>query len=316
MTGPGSVGDIARSIAGRLGGILFRRLSSWVAGLALLLVLGFWLGPYVLSLYHLEVGGRALDAALVPVFPDRLAPEQVVNAEGLQVGVVHLQEAHRRDSSNVQALRLLARAYLSQGKSEAALEALQQALAVRPANPLLRLEVGDVYDSLGQTGAVIDAYESGGVGSRGVPLAANYLKLADAKVQAGGGDAAIILWRKTLAADPGNLYALYRLAQIHRVMGDEDTAAVYEERLRYSEPQSVTIPLDLRLAEYQAQAMAALVDEGIWERSTLLDVVSCQVERFAEGVSGLMMERELQVLLGRWPEDPDLLFYMARVRQR
>ena len=292
-----------------------RRLWGVVA-LASFLMLGIWFGPYVLSLYHLEAGGRALDRALVPVFPDRLAPEQIVDAEQLETGVVHLQEAFQQDPRNVQALRLLARAYLSQGKLEAALETLQQALAARPANLLLRLELGDVYDALGQTEEAVQAYESGGVGSRGLPLAANYLKLADAKAQAGGGDAAIILWRKTLAVDPGNLYALYRLAQIHRVLGDEDTAAVYGERLRHSEPQSVTILLDLRLAEYQAQAMAALVDEGIWERSTLLDVVSYQAGRFAVGVPGLMVERELQVLLERWPEDPDLLFCLARLRQR
>jgi Tfp pilus assembly protein PilF len=279
------------------------------------LVLGIWLGPYALSLYYLEAGGRALDVALVPVFPDRLAPEQVVDADELEAGAAHLREAFQQDPRNVQALRLLARAYLSQGKPEAALEVLQQALTARPANPLLHLELGDVYDTLGQTEEAVQAYESGGVGSRGLPLAANYLKLADAKAQAGGGDAAIILWRKTLAVDPGNLYALYRLAEIHYVMGDEQTAAVYEERLQYSQPQSITVPLDLRLAEYQAQAMAALVDEGIWEWSTLLDVVSYQVGRFAEGVPGLMVERELQVLLERWPADPDLLFYMARLRQ-
>ncbi len=125
----------------------------WLTGpaLALVAMLGIWLGPYVLSVYHTEAGGRALDAALVPVFPDRLAPEQVRDAKALEAGIAHLHEASRRDPRNVQALRLLARAYLSQGNPQAALAVLQQALTVRPENPLLHLELGDVYDALGQS---------------------------------------------------------------------------------------------------------------------------------------------------------------------
>jgi len=284
-----------------------RRL--WWAGalLALILALTAWLGPYALSLYHLEAGGRALDEALVPVFPDRLAPEQIVDAERLEAGVVHLHQALRWDPRNAQAMRLLARVYVTQGQSEAALETLQQALAARPDNPLLYLELGDVYDSLGQTEAAIEAYEAGGVGSRGVPLAANYLKLADAQAQAGGGDVAIELWRKVETVNPDNLYALYRLAQIHRDMGDEERAAEYEERLRQFDPQSVNVPLDFYMAECQARAMAGLVEDGVWERETLLDVVSYQVERVTTDVQGLMTERVLGTLLDRWPEDADIL---------
>jgi tetratricopeptide (TPR) repeat protein len=293
-----------------------RRLR-WVGGgLAVALALGVWLGPYVLSLYHLEAGGRALDVALEPVFLDRLAPEQIVDAERLGVGITHLNKSLRWDPRNVQALRLLARAHLSQGRPGAALEALQEAVTMRPENPLLRLELGDVYDSLGQAEAAVEAYEAGGVGSRGVLLAANYLKLAEVQVQQGSGDIAIGLWRKTLATDPGNLYALYRLARIHRDIGGEEQAAIYEERLRVFDLQSVAVPIDFRLAEYQGQAMATLVDEGFWERAALLEVLSLQVEQSAEGVPGLMVERELQTLLERWPEDVDVLSYLDELHQR
>ncbi|MFQ6102246.1 MAG: tetratricopeptide repeat protein [Anaerolineae bacterium] len=287
-----------------------------LVALVLALALGAWLGPYALSFYHLEAGGQALEAALEPVFPDRLAPEQVVDAERLQAGVAHLHQAIRWDPRNVQAMRLLVRVYITQGQPETALEMLQQALEVRPDNPLLYLELGDVYDSLGQTEAAIEAYEKGGVGSRGVPLAVNYLKLADARVQAGSGDVAIDLWRKVAIVDPGNLYALYRLTQIHRDMGDEEHAAEYEERLRHFDLQSVTVPLDSRLAEYQGRAMVGLVDDGVWERETLLNVVSHQVEQSADGVSGSMTERVLQTLLGRWPEDADIIFYLAELYHR
>lgn len=268
------------------------------------LALGVWLlGPYVLSTYHLEAGGRALDAALVPVYPDWLAPEQIVDAERFEAGAAHLHQALRWDPCNVQALRLLVRVYITQGQSEAALETIQQALNVRPDNPLLYLELGDVYDSLGQSEAAIEAYETGRVGSRGVPLAANYLKLADDHVQAGGGDVAIGLWRQALQVDPGNLYALYRLAQIHREMGDEERAAEYEEQLRQAASQGVAPPPNLRMAEYQGRAIVGLVEDGIWERETLLDVISHQTEQSTGDVQRLMTERELRTLLESWPED-------------
>jgi len=284
--------------------------------LALVLALGAWLGPYVLSSYHLEAGGRALDAALVPVSQDWLAPEQIVDAERLESGTAHLHQALRWDPRNVQAMRLLVRVYVTQGRPGAALEMLQQALTVRPDNPLLYLELGDVYDSLGRAEAAVEAYETGGVGSRGVPLAVNYLKLADAQAQAGGGDVAIDLWRKAATVDPGNLYALYRLAQIHRDLGDEKRAAEYEEQLRYFDLNAVTVSPDARMAEYRGRAMAALVDEGIWEREMLLNVLSFQVRQFAEGVPGLMTERVLGTLLEQWPQDADVLFYLAELYYR
>jgi tetratricopeptide (TPR) repeat protein len=289
----------------------------WPAGLALVLLLvGLGLGPYALSVYHLEAGGEALEKSLVTVFPDRLAPEQIVNGPKLEDGAAHLRAAIRWDSRNVQAQRLLARVYLSQDQSEAALEALQQALVTRPTNPLLQLELGDVYDSLGQTVEAIQAYEAGRVGSRRTPLTANYLKLAEAHAEEGGGDTAIALWRKALAADPGNLYALYRLAKAHRAMGDVKSARVYEKQLQHFELRSVTIPLDFRLAEYQGQAMANLVEDGLWTRVTWLNVISYQVGQFSQGLSGLMTEAVLRSLSEHWSEDADIFFYQAELYHR
>lgn len=282
----------------------------WLLGaLGVALALVFWLGPYALSAYHLEVGGRALDAALDPVFPDRLAPEQIVDGERLRAGKAHLERSIRWDPRNVQAMRLLARVYLSRGEAEAALEVLRRASTVRPESLILRLELGDAYDSLGRTEEAVEAYEMGRVGSRGEVLAANYLKLAEAQAAWGSGDYAIELWRRALEVDPGNLHALYRLAEMHRDLGDEGRAAAYEERLRALTPEDVGVPLDFRLAEYQGRAMAGLVDAGIWEREKVLDVVAYQVERFGEGLEGLMTERVLETLLELWPEDPELKFY-------
>lgn len=284
--------------------------------LTLVLLLGIWLRPHILSWYHLEAGGQALEGALVTVFPDRLAPEQVVDGRQLESGAIHLREAIRWDLHNFQARRNLARVYLSQGQPQAALEILQPALTVHPDSPLLHLELGDIYDSLGESDEAVRAYEAGRIGSRQAPLAANYLKLADVSVKVSSGEAAIELWRRTLKVDPGNLYALYRLAKIHRDMGDTKTAKTYEEQLRHFDPGSVTVLPDVRLAEYQAQAMVGLIEDGMWQRGTLLNVVSYQVWRFSQGLSGLMTERVLQVLRERWQDDPDILYYQAELCER
>lgn len=290
-------------------------LRRWLqAGLALVFsaALLYWLRPYALSIYHLEMGGRALENALVPVYPDRLAPEQITDPVALDAGIIHLHQALRYDPRNVQAQRLLARAYLSLGQPEAALKVLQRARAIRPEHPLLRLELADVYDSLGRTEEAWREYEAGGIGSRVLPLTANYLKSADAQIAWGSGELAIFFWRRALSVDPGNLYALYQLARTHRNLGDEATALQYEERLRHIDPQSLALPLDFRLAEYQAQALIALVDEGTWGHGELIDALSRQAEQTGSELSCLMFAHQLQILLRQWPDDPDLRYFLTQ----
>lgn len=276
--------------------------------LTFILVAYLWLQPYVLSVYHTEVAGRLLNDCLVPVYPDRLAPERVVDVAGLQAAVGHLKEAIRLDPRNVQAMRLLARAYLSLGQPQAALEILQRALAIRPKNPLLHLEVADVYDALGYAEEARREYKRGGIGSRNAPLVANCLKLADAQMQGGSGEIAIHLWYETLILDPNNLYALYHLYKIHNELGDTKHAAIYLERLVSMNPKEVAVPLDFRLAEYQAQAMIALVKEKIWERERMLAIVSNQAQQSTDPLSRLITARLLEILLSQWPDDPDLLY--------
>ncbi len=291
-----------------------RSAKAFVPAIALL-ALALWLRPYILSTYYLEKGGKLLEASLIPVYPDRLAPEQMVDSAKFQAGVTCLQQAVRWDPRNVQAMRLLARAYLSSGQREAALQILQEALTVRPEYPLLHLELGDVYDNLGYTEDAYYEYLKGGIGSRLLPLMANYLKMADTQIETGSGEVAIHMWYKVLEIEPGNLYALSRLRWIHSRMGDEQQAAIFEQQLRSIDPQTVAVPLDFRLAEYQALAMISLVEDGVWERERVLRVVSNQVQQ-SDGLNGLMTERVLQVLLNRWPDDQELIGYSDELRQR
>lgn len=62
--------------------------------------------------------------------------------------------------------------------------------------------------------------------------------------------------------------------------------------------------------------MVALVDDGVWEREMLLDVIFYQVWQFAEGAPGVMTERVLGTLLEQWPQDADVLFYLAELYHR
>jgi hypothetical protein len=74
--------------------------------------------------------------------------------------------------------------------------------------------------------------------------------------------------------------------------------------------------LDFRLAEYQARAMLGLVEDGLWEREKLLNMVSYQVEDVDGELVSLMTERVLTKLLEEMPEDPALLSYLEDLRQR
>ena len=277
-------------------------------------LVGFLLAPYILSAYHLESGASVLDSALLPVYPDRLALEQIVDWDKLQEATAHLEQALRWDERSVKARRLLARVYLSSGETEAALQVLQAALAERPDSPPLWLELGDVYDNLGNGQAAIEAYEAGHVGSRTLPLAANYLDMAEVQMDWGSGEAAIALWRRVIEVDPGNLYAYCQLAVVHREMGDARNTRAFERKLGRIDPETVGIPLDFRLAEYQGLAVVGLVETGIWEREDALGMLSAHGEAFASELSALMTERELETVLGQWPEDADVQYLLEVLR--
>jgi tetratricopeptide (TPR) repeat protein len=193
---------------------------------------------------------------------------------------------------------------------------LQQAVDLRPNHLLLHLELGDVYDALGQTDKAVAAYKAGKVGSRALPLTANYLKDADAWVERGSEDVAIQLWQDVLDLDPDNLYALYRLWGAYRRLGADAEVARYAERLHELDAKTLAVPLDFRLAEYQARAMLGLVEDGLWEREKLLNIVSYQVEDVEDILTGLMTERVLTTLLEARPGDVELLAYLDALYQR
>lgn len=291
-----------------------------LAGLALGLVgLGLILGihPWMIAIYYTELGAREVEAALRPVFPDRLAPEQIQDPGRLARGIAHLRAALAWDPHHLAARRWLARAYAAQNQPDEALQILEPALLDFPADPRVALELGDVLDMRGDVEGAIRLYERGRIGSRRLPLVANYLKRAD-DARRENLDLAARLYQRALALDPGNLYASYRLLEFYRHLGDRAGIEEMTGRLRRfgSESVRVRVDLDFRLPRAEASAMIALVEDGIWDLGTLRRVIRAQLALAAEGLPGLMVDQALEILRARRPQDPHWVFDQAELRHR
>lgn len=266
--------------------------------------LALWLGRPVLALVHLEAGGRAL--ARAQTFHD-LQPD--VANPALGSALRHLQQAVKLAPSDAYAQEQLGAAWLLAGDNEAARRTLSRALELRPYDPMIHVQLGRAWDGLGQVDRALAEYELAGYGSAMDAAIVNYLKLADWKLAAGGGDEALtILKGKVLVLAPSSLPGLYRMASIYEGMSEDAAqfAVPIRAKMAHFPLESVTPPSEQRLAEYLAQAMMGLVEDGTWTRETLLSVVAYQVWRFAEGAAGDGTEQVLQALVQRWPGDTAL----------
>jgi len=209
------------------------------------------------------MGGRALEQARLFAEENPKAPNPHLNQA--------LQSLHRAVETGPEdgyAYRRLGQAYLLLGDNARAAEALSRATTLRPDHPLIWVELGYAYDGLGQTDRAIVAYERGRYGPALEAAIVNYIKVADWKTAAGGGDEALhILQDKVLVLDPDNLPALLRTMRIYEGMSEQAAQQFAEplrQRLRAMSPDEVAVPTEPRLVEYTRQAMADLVAEGIW----------------------------------------------------
>jgi tetratricopeptide (TPR) repeat protein len=114
-------------------------------GIAVLCLLGAVLTyPHLAGLWHLEIGGTALDAALGET--DSLdwwyvGSMAVRDGQALQRAILHLEKATR----HAVALRLLGRAHAAQGDLLTGIEALEQFAVLRPENAMGHLELAAAY---------------------------------------------------------------------------------------------------------------------------------------------------------------------------
>jgi len=116
----------------------------WIAFVAASLLILVLAAPHLVSAYHLEAGGWALDNSELLAYNPLPALE-------------HLQKAIEWQPDNAQAYRLLAKVYRAQGdkilgsKSQglvAAIEALTRYTELRPDNPLGHIELAEVYEAI------------------------------------------------------------------------------------------------------------------------------------------------------------------------
>jgi tetratricopeptide (TPR) repeat protein len=187
----------------------------------------------------------------------------------------------------------------------AAADALSPLVVDGTDNPLLYQDALVAFSYSGQPEDTIALYETH-LPLRRVPSISDTVALA--YLQRGApGDLACA---RTLR--PGDLYVNHYLWQAARDAGDAGAAAVYSDTLVYFPLESVD-PTDERLLDYAGEVIPSLLEEGLWDRSKTLDVVSFLVWQH-NGAAGV--ERLLQQLGERHPADPDWLFFLAELYHR
>lgn len=118
--------------------------------LALLAVTTACLAPYILSLYHVEAGGRIVSAAE--------AGDQAAQAR-LPQAVDHFQSALGWEADNAHAYRLLGRAHLAAGDPGAAIPPLTRFTLLRPDHPLGYWELALTHERIWREWADLIYYD-------------------------------------------------------------------------------------------------------------------------------------------------------------
>lgn len=272
---------------------MFTRIWGGLVGITLLGLL--WLsGPYLVSAYYLDRGA-------------------VLVAEGnSQTAISYLKTALRFDPDNDQVYRRLARAYLQLDKPEQALEAAQQALSLSPDNPLLQLELGDVYDYLGDVEQAIVHYEAGLVGDRQPQLAVNYIQLANKLWLESDQEAVATIWHDKLLGrnDYADLYVKWRLHQYYA--HDVEKADFYRNEANHFPEESFLLSADPRSANYQIEAIAGVIRDNLWTEATKLNVLAYYVWYDDPRSTETLLQRLTESV----PEDADLWYYLGEYHRR
>ncbi len=241
------------------------RLALW-GGLVALVVVAVVLSPGLSTIYHLESGGRVLEAAKAFRTEHPHDPNP-----SLDRALSHFRRATEISPQDGYAHRRLGQAWLLAGNNEAAREALAQAAALRPNHPLIWVELGSAYDGLGLVDKALEAYERGGYGPAVEAAIVNYIKVADWQAESGAGDYALqILRDKVLPLDADNLPALCRMLRIYEGTSQEAAeqfGVPLRERLQTLGAQEIDLPEEPRLVAYYEQAARDLVQEGIWTQA-------------------------------------------------
>jgi len=293
------------------------------AGLLVALVLLIW--PYLASAFYLYQGRNILESALreqglgssdweiITFTPPNLY------SSGLQAkldsSAGYLRRAVRWDATNAEAYNAMAKVHYLQGDLLLAIDTLSKVNKLRPHDPLIHLTIGDIYDGLGLAEQAIAQYERSQMELRGTSVGeraeVNYLKLADAYLNAGDPNRALPVLQKILAICPHNPYALYHFAKVSETMGEGERLLAQG---LYEQLHGLQIPTwgDKRLYGYLAQLVPQLVEEGIWSQEKALRAIAFLV------FQDLLAEaRAIGDGIGRFPTEFELWIYQGDIwRQR
>lgn len=241
------------------------------------------------------------DMAVVkaPAFFGAPNRSRLVRAEKLLHLALRLNQA---DTSNYRRLALVATA---NGDPDSANSYLAEIADELPTNPVLYYHQLHAWDRQGRYAEIIDAYE------RILPrsqlqrtkdvVALAYLE------QYGPSSAAIVQNLRSY-----DLYANYELWSEAQARGDSIGAEKYRSSLVNFTKESI-LPSDPRLFAYVAATVPFLFQHGIWDRETILNVVSALVwQRYADQNVAEMLDK----LSADYPLDPDWPFYRAELDYR
>ena len=236
------------------------------------------------------MGGAAYDRGLALLAAKPQEPNPYLDR-----ALRRFKAATALDPGNAHAWRMLGQLYITLGQNEPARQALSRAVQLRPNQPLYWEYLGDSYDGLGMSQEALQAWKEGRAGlQRQDQIAVNYIKLADAHIQAGDPLSAIPTLRDdVLRADPDNLFALATIVTTYdrAVGGKHPLADPYRQAIQFPSRACLRCGDDPRYADYSARAAFDLYSSGYWDAALVQRVGQYWS---AEGCpAGLLLARRL-----------------------
>lgn len=236
-----------------------------------------------------------------------------------------LDRAVRNDPDNTHLRWNLARINLAVGNASAASELLSTTDCRLHTEPLRYLDTLIAHSRADNYQTVITLYESLPLPSEletssVSPFARQTSDLvalaymARAKERMADSDKTSVLQdsQQALLKRPSDLYALYNLFKIQTQLGRLDLADIHRQELVQFSASGLEFA-DPRLADLTAEAISQLVADGLWTKTTALNVAATLVWRKPDSEGTL---RLLQRLAKYYPNEPEWRSFLDEARWR